>query len=380
MKVDEWRSNTKCSAYDVYNLTIFVPMALSLDHVYEEIQGRLSRKTVLIAGTGTSMALDVAFGMWALEKHLKAAMPDLLNSDDEKAQWQGVLSRLQNNEDFESSLSEVQSEFLLENIIKETANHVIQVSCKHYNAIQSGKIDWPLQPLLEKLRQALPPTNPVLDIITPNYDLLIEYTLGAIGLNYTDGFIGGLQKELNWSKAKEQFYRLNETLVRGKKQVSYSVIPHARLFKVHGSLNYCQHSKKILRDDTIAFQQDEIQRVIITPGKTKYQRIIEEGYDLHVPVRDVLKQVQTFLFAGYGFNDTDIDKQMAELAAKPNYEAIIVTKDLGGQSENMIKENPGIIVVCQNDDHSSKVLWQKEELIVDKKIWEIDTFAKEILY
>jgi hypothetical protein len=37
-------------------------------------------------------------------------------------------------------------------------------------------------------------------------------------------------------------------------------------------------------------------------------------------------------------------------------------------------------VVCQNDDHSSKVLWQKEELIVDKKIWEIDTFAKEILY
>lgn len=355
-------------------------MALSLDDIYREVQGRLSRKTILIAGTGTSMALDVNFGMWALEKHLKAVMPDLLTNDNEKSQWDRVLDRLKSDEDFESSLSEVQSETLLENIIKETANHVIKVSCKYYNDIHLGKVEWPLLPLLHKLKQALPPSSPVLDIITPNYDLLIEYTLGAIGLNYTDGFIGGLHKDLNWSKANEQFIRLNERMVRGKKQISYSIVPHARLFKVHGSLNYCQRNELIVRDDTIAFQQDGMQRVIITPGKTKYQRIIEEGYDLHVPVREVLKLAQTFLFAGYGFNDTDIDKQMAELAAKPNYEAIIVTKDLGGQSENMIKQNPGIIAVCQNDDRSSKVLWQKEELIVKKDIWKIDTFANEILY
>ena len=356
-------------------------MAINLDHIYEEIQTRLSKRTILIVGTGASIALDWQFGMAALEKRLNKTIPPLIKTPLEQKEWDAVLEARKANKDFESSLSAVTSTELLSNIITETGKHVINISRKHYTDLHTGSLQLPLYPLLNKLKQALPPSYPILDIITPNYDLLVEYTLAAIGLPYTDGFIGGIKKKLNWNESYQQFYRIKQEIIKGKRQLSYSLSPYARLFKVHGSLNHYYQNKELIRNDAISFQSNDQRRAIITPGDGKYQHIVENMMEPYNHAIQAIEEAQTFLFAGYGFNDTDIDKRITDLAGKSNYEVVIVTRDLLGKSMDLIANNPGAIAICrgENDDYSI-IRHQKQELEVQTNIWAIDRFATEILY
>ncbi|HPE55265.1 MAG TPA: SIR2 family protein [Bacteroidales bacterium] len=350
---------------------------MDLDEIYQEIQERLRKQLALIIGTGSSISVDFAFGMDALEAHLKSIIPATIKGDKQaESEWELVLENLNKKIDFENSLNVVKSDFLLESIIIETGKHVAKVNYRNISKISIGEI--PITALFERLKNALSYTNPIIDIITPNYDLIIEYALSHCEIDYNDGFYGGIQKKFDWVQSEQLFNRLENNSKSGK--FYPKVYPHFRLHKVHGSLNYFIKNDNVYRNDSLSYFEsiDDYERFIITPGETKHKRIVENRH-FYREMDNAIDKAQTYLFVGYGFNDIDIDKKICQNINQISRRAIIVTKDLIGNAKTIIHENPEIISICDNYNGGAVISYNGIEIEHDKPIWQIDEFANEIL-
>ena len=350
---------------------------MDLDEIYQEIQERLRKQLALIIGTGSSISVDVAFGMGALESHLKSVIPSVILGDNQaESEWKLVLDNLNRKIDFENSLNVVKSDFLLESIIIETGKHVAKVNYQNISKISIGEI--PIIALFERLKNALSYTNPIIDIITPNYDLIIENALSHCDLDYNDGFYGGIQKKFDWVQSEQLFNRLENNSKTGK--IYLKVYPHIRLHKVHGSLNYFVKSDNVYRNDSLSYFEntDDYERFIITPGETKHKRIVENRH-FYREMDNAIDKAQTYLFLGYGFNDIDIDKKICQNINQVSRRAIIVTKDLIGNAKAILTENPEIIAIRDNYNGGALISYKGKEIEYNKPIWQIDEFANEIL-
>lgn len=348
---------------------------MNLDEIYHEIQERLRRQLVLIVGTGSSVSVDFAFGMSALETYLKTAIPLEIKGDlQAEKEWDLVLNCLKDKTDFENSLNVVKSKFLLEKIIKETGKHVAKINYKNIPRISLGEI--PIIQLFDKLKNLLSYTNPIIDIITPNYDLILENALSHCEIDYNDGFYGGIQKKFSWVESEQLFNRLENNSKTGK--LYTKVYPHIRLHKVHGSLNYFIKNEDVVKNDSLSYYENsgDYERFIITPGETKHKRIVENR-QFYREMDNAIDKAQTYFFIGYGFND--IDKKICQNINRVNRNAIIVTKDLIGDALKIIKNNPSIISVSDNYKGGATIRYKDHEITHLKPIWQIEKFTNEIL-
>ncbi|MBE9466768.1 MAG: SIR2 family protein [Bacteroidetes bacterium] len=350
---------------------------MNLDGIYQEIQDRLRKQLALIIGTGSSISVDFAFGMGALESHLKIVIPTAIKGDKQAVrEWELVLENLGKKIDFENSLNVVKSDLLLENIIIETGRHVAKVNYNNISNISLGNIL--IIELFKRIKNALSYTNPIIDIITPNYDLIIENALSHCAIDYNDGFYGGIQKKFDWIESEQIFNRLEDNRKTGKPYPK--VYPHVRLHKVHGSLNYFVKNENVYRNDSLSYFENivDYERFIITPGETKHKRIVENR-NFYREMDSAIEKAQTYLFIGYGFNDIDIDKKICQNINQVSRKAIIVTKDLIGNAAKILNENPSIIAICDNYKGGATIRYEGQEFEHTKPIWQIDEFANEIL-
>ncbi|WP_109830331.1 SIR2 family protein [Reichenbachiella versicolor] len=350
---------------------------MDLNELYQEIQDRLRKQLALIIGTGSSISVDFDFGMGALESHLKSVIPMVVKGNKQaESEWKLVLENLDRKVDFENSLNVVKSDFLLESIIAETGKHVAKVSYKNISKISIGNI--PIIALFERLKHALSYTNPIIDIITPNYDLIIENALSHCQIDYNDGFYGGIQKKFDWGESEQLFNRIENNSKTGK--IYPKVYPHIRLHKVHGSLNYFVKNENVYRNDSLSYFEsiDDYERFIITPGETKHKRIVENRH-FYLEMDKAIDRARTYLFIGYGFNDIDIDKKICQNINQVSHRAVIVTKDLIGNAKTILDKNPEIIAISDNYNGGATIRYKGTELEHNKPIWQIDEFANEIL-
>lgn len=345
--------------------------------IYQEIQERLKGQLVIIIGTGSSMALDYDFGMNSLESYLKKTVPLQINKNSKAVlEWKKVLLKRKSGLDFENSLNGVTSQILLNKIISETGKYVASINLKNLPKIEQGDI--PLKALFKKLKETFCYVKPTIDVITPNYDLIIENALSQINLDFNDGFYGGLQKIFDWNESESQYFRFEH----GKKtNDNYAKIKyHFKLHKVHGSLNYFVTNDLVVRNDTLSYFEKpfNLERFIITPGDTKHKRIVENR-QFYREMDSAIEKAETYLFIGYGFNDLDIDKKICHNIKQYNKKAIIVTKDLTGDAPQILKDNPNIIAIAENKTGGSIIKYENSEINVNSTIWQIDVFANTIL-
>jgi hypothetical protein len=353
-----------------------------IEEIIKEIQqcfGTQTQKITIVVGTGSSMSVDLDFGMGSLEKHLKTCIPSLISDDPIKQkEWNKVLGKLEERVDFENSLNVISSEGeLLSIIIKETGNFVCRINRKYMPSLQEGKTHIPISALFEKLSKGkFSRQNPTIDVITPNYDLLLEYAFVNAKYNFTDGFYGNVQKEFDWKEAENDFER--SCIIKNKKDNKRNY--HFRLHKVHGSLNYFNIGGKVVRDDTLAFfDTDSIERFIITPGTTKYERIVDKR-EFYAECDKAIENTDCFIFVGYGFNDNDIDSKIRKQLEKPEKNAIIITKNILMKGKELISTNKNIIAIEENDKEEGSIIHYQNGIHKHlKDIWKIDTFVKEIL-
>ncbi len=131
---------------------------------------REPRRWLLLVGTGASVAMDSELGMPALASRLLAAIPG------STAGWKPVAKRLKQGDDLETALTGIKLTGSLQNeIAKYTAEFVTKKDGALRDDVLTGARTWVGEPLLRQLMRGLPPTWPRLPVVTPNYDMLIEY-------------------------------------------------------------------------------------------------------------------------------------------------------------------------------------------------------------
>ena len=94
---------------------------LTKNLAYKGIQEFFNDKPFVMFATGTSCAVDLDFGMPALERHLKDSIPLYALNSTQKEEWEAVLTKLARSDDFETAMNSINDSDLLNYVINETA-------------------------------------------------------------------------------------------------------------------------------------------------------------------------------------------------------------------------------------------------------------------
>lgn len=148
------------------------------------------------------------------------------------------------------------------------------------------------------------------EIFTTNYDLLLEEALEKCGIAYFDGFTGG----------KSSFFDL--------KSIEENLMPshHARLWKIHGSINWYFDSGKICRMSG-AIPDDPR---LIYPSHLKYDQSRQMPYMAFLNrLESYIKEESSFLImSGYSFSDQHINNTIINaLRSNPTSAALVLLFD-----------------------------------------------------
>jgi hypothetical protein len=359
--------------------------ALTKEIAYNAIQDFFNDKPFVLFGTGTSCAVDLNFGMGALEEHLKQSIPNNEKlSVQQKDAWQRVVNSLTNNSDFEAAMNSIQDEILLKEVIRETATHVAEVDRANSEKILNGSQSWSAIQLFKRLIDGLPEMDRTLHVATPNYDLLAEYAFAQAGIPYSTGFWGGVMRKLDWYQAERQITYIDKVPAGRKIQNITRLKKHIRLYKVHGSLNtFCIDGQCIETDLWIRECPEDIKRLIITPGSSKYERLHENRDTLLSEYDKAVRHHRSFLFLGFGFNDKQLVENEIGKKLEAQSPALVITRDWNQRIQDILENSTNTWLICKHQDNESTRIFNRKYQnwleLPDKQLWCFDQFATEIM-
>ena len=356
---------------------------LTKEIAYKALQTFFDQKPFVLFATGTSCAVDIEFGMGALERHLNNKItPDILTAE-QASEWNAVLGRLDNHGDFESAMDGIKDHDLLNIVLKETALCVSNAEQKHALNVLQGSTRWPAIEIVNQLTNKFD----ILHIATPNYDLLAEYAFTHAEILYTTGFWGGVIRILDWGQAVRQMtYAENVSTSKTRMRKVTRFKKHIRLYKVHGSLNTYVLNGQVIETDAWHNNPNDVERLIITPGMAKHEKLHKYRDILLKKYDSAVAEHTAFLFLGFGFNDN----QLVMNAINPklvNHDcpALIITRDSNPQIERLLRRAKNTWLVCKNQhdgDDATRIFnteYKNWLTLPDKRLWQFDAFATEIM-
>jgi hypothetical protein len=173
-------------------------------------------------------------------------------------------------------------------------------------------------------------------VFTTNYDLFNETALDRLGMPYSNGFLGTVERRFNPASFR---YSLAEQLDISSRRWS-SVDGYLYLCKLHGSVNWVEAGKSLfpLRELQVPPTDSTSERVMIYPTPAKQNASFGYPYsDLfrefqHRTVRD-----QSVLFViGYSFGDEHINNIIFQALTIPTFRLIaLCSPDAGGVVERL---------------------------------------------
>lgn len=335
------------------------------DEIVEDIKQRnLSRDNMpkLIVGTGLSAIYGVP-GMQELAEHLAK---EIEQSSDEhlKKIWKNHSNAIRKN-GLEAGLANLApSENNLVDAIKPiTARFILESEENLHKTIYEK--DTGFCRLLQFLSGTVSVDKKVIDIMTPNYDRIIEIICDKLGIGVITGFNGSLYGKFSRNLLKQP------TEVYNCK--SY---PWIRLFKPHGSINWInENGKEYLTNDYQILKENAQYIEIVTPGNSKYKvgmlnntfRCMREEFNELLNPRDNY----SLLIYGYGFNDDHFDTALFDSFQK---NVLILSKDVKSNIINkaLMKKN---ITVFYHEDSKNYMIYKAKKYTIDLPVWDIDQFA-----
>lgn len=370
-------------------------MELTVDFAYKEFQQILRDKVLVVVGSGASMALDRRFGMKALSDQLLKEIPGTISGDTKaEKQWQAVSRKLKEEIDLESALKEVTNEFLHEKIIDVTGNFLAELDKKYKLRILNEELKTfiGIGNFIQKLMNGRPEYDPILDVVTPNYDMLIEHCCDKWKIPYVTGFWGGLKKHADWEEALQQM-TYTTYVPKGKKLHKVERVKrHIRLFKVHGSINRFTRNGEEFEDNTLVYidlSGSGVKRLIIIPGNIKYRDAFNKTFDCIARANEEVDKAGAFVFVGYGFNDDHIHQRIERQLVKKKKPGIIITKKLTANAENLLTRSNKMWAIYQdssnngsseeNDTMIFNVAFGKPLEVKASRLWDIGCFSREVL-
>ena len=341
-----------------------------LDEIVEAIkENSLSRNNFprIIVGTGMSASFGVP-GMWKLANELENVLSKHKDSNI-RALWGAKAKDIKNSglEDGLKSITPAES-VLVEEIKKITAYYILQEEEKLHDDIR--KVDSGFARLLLYLRDTCSVNNRVLDIMTPNYDRIIEMICDRLCIGVITGFMGELYRIFNPNilKNPQKFYNIKDNF-------------YVRLFKPHGSINWVRKGdEEFLTNDFSVLSDNSSYIEIITPGSSKYEvglinntfRTMRE--DFNELISDISRPYSLFIY-GYGFNDEHFNTVLFQ---NENRNMLILSKEVKTDVIKRALKNPHKTVLYE-ESKKNYIIYKSEKYVIDEALWDINNFANIIL-
>lgn len=200
------------------------------------------------------------------------------------------------------------------------------------------------------------PHPKVMNVVSTNYDRILEYVWGYNGIRYTDGFD---QQELS---VFDENKFLDKDIIN--------------LMKVHGSLDWFDVDHEV-RKMSIGFRFDP---VMIPPGKNKYRTTHYSPYrELMQKSDDAIKKAPSFLVVGFGFNDEHITPLVSK-KTKAGTPIVVVTMKVTPTTEKQLEKAKKVIYIeADTDINKSRIRIIENgniisDTIEDEQFWKLNKF------
>ncbi len=171
------------------------------------------------------------------------------------------------------------------------------------------------------------------NIFTTNYDLFNERALDQLGIIYSNGFSGNIERYFNPAVFNYAFAEQME-LSSGKWNVIDNFV---YLYKLHGSVSWVEDE-----ESKHLFKIKELQRPRSRKNVMIYPTPIKQNASFGSPYSDLFREFQKKLMkannvlvtAGYSFSDEHINNLIFQALTIPTFRLIII----GGATEKNIKK------------------------------------------
>ena len=231
------------------------------------------------------------------------------------------------------------------------------------------------------------------NVFTTNYDLFSERAMDNLGISYTNGFSGFVERFFNPSIFN---YALAEQM--DISSLKWSVIDSfIYLFKIHGSVNWVEKesSNKL-------FSIQELQDVSFDKLKSEanymiYPSPLKQNASLGSPYADLFREFQkritqkqsTLVTMGFSFGDEHINNIIFQALTIPSFRLVVFSDTgyyIGDKYENSRKNieklknlnDPRIWIIGTDTEFDNKTNWKKISSESEKELHFFDTIANDL--
>ena len=216
------------------------------------------------------------------------------------------------------------------------------------------------EPIIKMIRKFYNSHPRKIDIVTTNYDCVLEYALSKSNYNFTDGFTG------------RAFSRFNPEAF-GKNEI-------VNLFKVHGSLNWFSDTTNSIFYLPSEPDSAKLKYSMVLPASNKYREAYEEPFRTLIKKSDsVIEKATSFLVVGFGFNDSHLTP-MIDDKIKAGTPIVIVTKKATDSCKEKLNR-AGKYCLFEESAKGTKVTLKsktqgEQNLTLEGNYWELGKFME----
>lgn len=324
------------------------------NEIYKSIQKAMEKPPLILVGSGGSAPYGLP-NMTELGNHLKHSLNKKYISD---YNWNKFVENLDHGQDLESALTDLTlSDEIIDDIRIETWNLISRKDLELFEQVVFNNKKLPIGYLLKIFYQSHPKR---VNVITTNYDRVIEYACDSVNLPICTGFYGLYAKRFIHS------FKNSDSI---------------NIVKVHGSLD----DFRDIHGDTIGIPllnrlKPGLIPEIITPGLSKYRSVLKGSIRERLHVSDeLIDKANSFLCIGYGFNDEHIQEKILTRIHQ-GIPIVVITKKLSDTAMHLIIEKAKNYIILEEgaEDNTTSVCINKEYSFLRECYWSIEGFMKII--
>lgn len=348
-------------------------MALEREQIYTYVQDLFQRGLVIVVGSGASAAFGLP-GMAALADHLVKTVPREISTRSLGClpQWSPVSELLGKGAGLEEALADgIASDELSDLIAQETAACIAEHELHAITQILSSEN----VPAFSRVFQHILRISDRIDVVTTNYDRLLEAQAARVGIGVDTMFYGHTIGKFNPEQSRADMLRPMRQV--GKRaSTSFRMLPHIRLSKPHGSLDWFTFNGEHFRSDLVILGS----RRIVAPGRNKYRLGYDAPFDQQRErANAAIRSASALLFVGYGFNDDHLQTRIKEKIR--NVPTVVVARTLTKQAKQYLSTNPSALGIEADSQNDAVALISRgnDQLIVQSPLWDLDYLVQEVL-
>ncbi len=187
--------------------------------------------------------------------------------------------------------------------------------------------DFPFARLLHGLTSS---TNTTVDVVTTNYDRVVEYACDIHGLICSTGFMPG------YIQQREGTERLS--FLQGSRAAKT-----VRLWKVHGSLDWFERRQdEVFSAPVFELPDESVTPLIVTPGLGKHEQTHFEPFRSVISGADsAFEKATAILCIGYGFRDSHIEPKLIQKCRNASIPVAVVARTLTDEAKAFLRNRAG---------------------------------------